>query len=175
MDVYAGPAEIADKPLTAAVIRERWERSLRTSRMEREQAAVNDMFLRNRHWVYWNRASNRLEEMPREPGRVRASVAKVGPDSRRIIAKLLRRPLVFDVRPTSPDDAAMHASRLAESALSDVHDRQQWEDLRHDHANVCWAHGVAGIKVEWDWRVGTPVGVDEQGRMRGTGDVTLDV
>ena len=29
--------------------------------------------------------------------------------------------------------------------------------------------------VEWDWRVGTPIGMDEQGRVHGTGDVKLDV
>ena len=175
MDVYAGPSNLSDKPLTATTIKERWDRSLRSSRMEREQAAVNDMFLRNRQWVYWNRATNRLEEMPRDPGRVRATVNKVGPDSRRVISKLLRRPLVFDVRPTSPDDAAVRASRIAEAAISEVHDTRRWEDLRHDHANVAWAHGQAGLKVEWDHTVGTPIGADAQGQMRGTGDVKIEV
>lgn len=175
MDMYSGPSHINDKPLTAATIRERWDQSLRATRMEREQAAVNDMFLRNKHWVYWNRATNRLEEMPREPARVRATVAKVGPDSRRVISKLLRRPLIFDVRPSSPDDAASHASRISEAALADAHDTQRWEDLRHDHANVCWAHGVAGIKVEWDHTTGTPIAMDERGQTRGTGDVKLSI
>jgi hypothetical protein len=161
--------------LTAKTVKDRWERSLRSNRAEREQAAVNDMFLRNKHWVFWNRSTSRLEEMPRDPSRVRATVAKIGPDSRRVISKLLRRPLVFDVRPTSADDAAARASRIAESALSEVHDKQRWEDLRHDHANVTWAHGVGALKVDWDWRVGTPIGFDEQGRLHGTGDVNLDV
>ena len=175
MDTYAGAAHLNDKPLTASTIKERWDRSLRSNRMELEQAAVNDMFLRSKQWVYWNRGTNRLEELPREPTRVRATVAKMGPDSRRIIAKLMRRPLVFDVRPTSPDDAAIRASRISESALSEVHDKQRWEDLRYDHANVAWAHGVAGLKVDWDHTVGTPIGADQQGQMRGTGDVRLDV
>ena len=175
MDLYAGPANINDRPISASTIKERWDRSLRASRMEREQAAVNDMFLRNKQWVYWNRSTNRLEELPREPTRVRATVNKVGPDSRRVISKLLRRPLVFDVRPTSPDDAAIRASRIGEAALSEVHDKQRWEDLRHDHANVAWAHGIAGLKVDWDHTTGAPIGMDEQGRMRGTGDVKLDV
>ena len=144
--------------------------------MEREQAAVNDMFLRNKQWVYWNRATNRLEELPREPARVRATVAKIGPDSRRIISKLMRRPLVFDVRPTSPDDAAIRASRIAEAALlrgarhaalggpaSRPRQRRVGARCRRDQGRV-------GLT-----RSGTPIGCDEQGRMRGTGDVKLDV
>src|SRR5207344_568787 len=31
------------------------------------------------------------------------------------------------------------------------------------------------IKVDWDGRVGTPIGMDQQGRMHGTGDVKLDI
>jgi hypothetical protein len=176
-DVYSYPANSPDeeKPLSASVIREKWDRSLRHSRFEREQAAVNGMFLRNRHWIYWNRSSGRLEELPREPSRVRATVPRVGPDSRRIIAKLMRRNLVFDVPPTSPDDAAMRAARIGESALVEAQRKQSWEDARHEHANCVWEAGVAGLCVEWDWRVGTPIGMDEQGRPIGTGDVKLSV
>lgn len=174
-DVYSYPAAREDAPLTPATVREKWDRSLRANRLEREQAAVNQMFLRNKHWVYWNRASGRLEELPREPSRVRATVPRIGPDSRRIIAKLLRRPLQFDVPPTSPDDAASRASRTAEAALVEAQRTQSWEELRHDHANTAWSDGVAGICVEWDWRVGTPLGVDQQGRVHGTGDVRLTV
>jgi hypothetical protein len=137
-----GAAPVEDKPLTPATIRERWDRSLRSTRIEREQAAVNSMFLRNKHWIYWNRASGRLEELPREPSRVRATVPRVGPDSRRILAKLMRRNLVFDVPPSSPDDAAIQASRLAEAAL--VQAQQGWEDLRLEHASACGRPGSPG-------------------------------
>ena len=174
-DLYAQPARSADEPLSAKSIREKWDRSLRSSRLEREQAAVNAMFLRNKHWIYWNRASGRLEELPREPTRVRATVPRVGPDSRRIIAKLMRRSLVFDVPPSSPDDAASRASRIAEAALVEAQRSMSWETIRHDHANCTWSDGVAGLAVEWDWRVGTPVGMDEMGRAHGTGDVKLSV
>ncbi|MDF2732996.1 MAG: hypothetical protein K0S92_1630, partial [Desertimonas sp.] len=177
-DVYSYPAQSsndANEPLTAAKVREKWDRSLRHSRIEREQAAVNGMFLRNKHWIYWNRSAGRLEELPREPSRVRATVPRVGPDSRRIIAKLMRRPLVFDVPPSSPDDASARASRIAESALVEAQRKQSWEDVRHEHANCVWEAGVAGLCVEWDHTVGTPVGMDEQGRPIGTGDVKLSV
>src|SRR5262252_6701343 len=98
--------------INASKIRELWDRSSRSMRQEREQAAVNGMFLRNRQWVYWNRASGRLEEVPRDPSRVRATVPRVGPDSRQIMSKLMRRNLVFDVQPSTPDDAAIRASRI---------------------------------------------------------------
>lgn len=174
-DVYETPAHREDQPLSPRTIRERWDRSLRSTRIEREQAAVNAMFLRNKQWLFWNRGSGRLEELPREPSRVRATVPRVGPDSRRIIAKLMRRGLVFDVPPTSPDDAAIQASRLAEAALSEAQRKQHWEDLRLDHAQCVWDAGVAGLCVEWDQRVGQPIGMDQMGRPIGTGDVRLSV
>src|SRR5262252_8889556 len=113
--------------INASKIRELWDRSSRSMRQEREQAAVNGMFLRNRQWVYWNRGSGRLEEVPRSPARVRATVPRVGPDSRRIIAKLMRRGLTFDVPPATPDDAAIRASRVGESALTQAQREQGWE------------------------------------------------
>src|SRR5215510_11314922 len=96
--IYSSPRR-EDAPLTPASIRERWDRSQRATRRVRELAAVNHAFLQSQMWLFWNRQTSRLEELPREPSRVRASVARVGPDSRRIIAKLMRRELVFDVPP----------------------------------------------------------------------------
>jgi hypothetical protein len=124
-------------------------------------------------WVYWNRATQRLEELPRDQARVRASVARVGPDSRRILSKLMRRNLVFDVPPSSPDDAATQAARLGESALTEAQREHAWEDIRIDHAQCAWEAGVAGLCVEWDQSVGTPLGMDETGRVIGTGDVRV--
>jgi hypothetical protein len=164
-----------DTPMTPAKVRELWERSSRATRTERQQAAVNASFLRNRQWVYWNRGSDRLEELPREPSRVRATVPKMGPDSRRIIAKLMRRPLMFDVPPTSPDDAATRASRIGEAALVQAQRERGWEQIRHLHAQQTWEAGVAGICVEWDWTAGAPIGTDERGRTVHTGQEKLTV
>ncbi len=163
----------SEKPLTARKIRDQWDRSVRATRQEREQAAVNHMFLRNRQWVYWNRASGRLEELPRDPSRVRATVPRVGPNSRRIIAKLMRREMQFDVPPSTPDDAAIRASRVGESALVETQRAQSWESIRHDHCWQVWEAGVAGLMVEWDWQVGAPVAMDPKGRAIGTGDVRV--
>lgn len=171
------PAPLPARPradvITASKVRELWDKGVKSTRQEREQAAVNMMFLRNKQWVYWNRASGRLEEVPRSPERVRATVARVGPDSRRIIAKLMRRPLQFEVPPTSPDDAAIRGSRIGESALAEAHRKQRWEQTRIDHATSCWEGGVAGLMVEWDASVGTPIGVDEMGQRVYTGDAKV--
>lgn len=161
------------EPVTASRVRDMWDKGVKSTRQEREQAAVNSMFMRNKQWVYWNRGTGRLEEVPRSPERVRATVARVGPDSRRILAKLTRRDLAFEVPPTSPDDAAIRGSRIGESALAEAHRRQRWETIRLDHATSCWEGGVAGLMVEWDATVGTPLGVDETGQMIHTGDVRL--
>src|SRR3954466_4983284 len=96
---------VQTQELDAAKVRDLWDKGIASVRQQREQAAVNGMFMRNRQWVYWNRASGRLEEVPRDPARVRATVPRIGPDSRRIIAKLMRRSMQFDVPPSTPDDA----------------------------------------------------------------------
>jgi hypothetical protein len=131
--------------------------------------------LLNQHWNYWNRASGRLEEIPRNPDRVRATVAKVGPDSDRILAKLTSRPLTWEVMPKSADDTAIQSSRVAESALFETCRKQGWEEIRYEHAHVTWAAGVGAIAIEWDDTVGTVIGVDPNGRELRTGDIKLSV
>lgn len=166
---------VSTQELNAAKVRELWDKGIKSVRQQREQAAVNGMFMRNRQWVYWNRVSGRLEEVPRDPARVRATVPRIGPDSRRIIAKLMRRGLTFDVPPATPDDAAIRASRVGEAALVEAQRKQGWEQLRHDHCWSTWEAGVAGLCVEWDDFQGTPVAMDQRGRTIGTGEVRLSV
>jgi len=162
-------------PLDPKEIRRRWDRALRSTQQIREQAAVNEQYILNQHWLRWNRAVGRLEEMPRNPDRVRATVNRVGPDSHRLLAKLTSRELTWDVAPNSPDDMAIQASRTSEQALHDTARKQQWEDLRYEHALATWQGGVAGIMVQWDDSVGTPVAMDENGGTIHTGDVCLTV
>src|SRR5262245_25951680 len=161
------------EPISPSKIRELWDNGVKSTRSEREQAAVNAQFLRNKQWCYFNRGSGRLEEVPRSPSRVRATVPRIGPDSRRIIAKLMRRALTFDVQPSSPDDAAIRASRIGEAALVETQRKQSWEDLRLDHTYCVWEAGTAAIAVDWDRSVGTPIGMAPNGRMISTGDVRL--
>lgn len=171
----AGMPAVQAPQMSAAQVKEKWATGTRAVRQERNQAAVNRMFLQNKHWVHYNRVTERLEELHRDPNRVRATVAKIGPDSRTLIAKLMRRPLTFDVPPATPDDAAIKGSRLAESVLVETSRRQNWERLRADHAWQTWEGGVAGVAVDWNRQAGTPLGQDEQGRLIATGDVELSI
>lgn len=166
------PDQPAREPISAKKIRERWDRSCRATREIREQASVNEQFILNRQWLRWNRASGRLEELPRNPDRVRITVNRLGPDSHRLLAKLTNRHLRWDVPPHSPDDASIQAARIAEQALAQTCDEQAWEDIRYDHALATWQGGVAGVMVEWDRRAGTPIAMDE-GRPIATGEVKL--
>ena len=170
------PTTTVDEPVfTAKMVRDAWDKGSRAIRQERQNAMLNQCFLLNQHWNFWNPASGRLEEVPRNPDRVRATVAKVGPDSARILAKLTSRPLVWEVPPKSPDDTAIQASRTSEAALAEVAREQGWEEIRFDHAHVAWTAGVGGIAVEWDDTVGTTIGVTPDGLEIKTGDVALTV
>jgi len=161
------------KQLGPKEIRERWDKSQRSTQQIREQAAINEQFILNRHWLRWNRAVNRLEDMPRNPDRVRVTVNRLGPDSHRLLAKLTSRELHWEVPPETPDDQSIQASRVAEQALFDTTRKQHWEDLRYEHALATWQAGVAGIMVEWDDQVGTPIAMDDRGGAVHTGDVKL--
>lgn len=160
--------------IDAKTVREKWDKAVRATRTEREIAAVNTAFIENRQWVFWNRHLNRLEDVPRDPQRMRVSINRLGATTDVILAKLMRRPLVFEVPPTSPDDAAVLASRIGEAALADAHRRLNWERVREDHACCVWEHGVGGLMVEWDSKYGEPVGEDpETGEILYTGEVCV--
>lgn len=166
---------MAEKPFTARVVTDAWNRGIKATRRQRQNAALNEAFLLNQHWNYWNQQTNRLEEMPRNPERVRATIAKVGPDSDRILAKLTSRPNVWEVPPQSPDDTAIRASRIAEAAVAQTAREQMWEETRFEHAHVAWGGGVGAIALEWDTSAGTVVGIDDMGGEIRTGDVKLTV
>ena len=171
------PARMAEegKPFTAKTVREAWDKGMKATRQERQNAVLNQCFLLNQHWNYWNRASGRLEEVPRNPDRVRATVAKIGPDSDRIIAKLTSRPLVWEQKPQSADDAAIRAARISEAAVAQIAQSQQWEEIRFEHAHVSWTAGVGAVAVEWDRTAGTPIGVTQDGKEVRTGEPKLSV
>jgi len=174
-DMYNGgtPEAMPQVELTGKKVQEAWDRSQRATQEERRTAALNQRFILNKHWNYWNQATGRLEELPRQPERVRATIARIGPDSNRLIAKMTQNDLSFEVMPDSPDDAAIQASKVAEAAVMETAREQSWEDYRYDHAFTTWIGGVGGMSVEWDQRTGTPIGVDQQGRTVATGDVLL--
>ena len=173
-DAYTGAPDKPIEEITPAKIREKWDHALRSVLVQREQAALNQRFLLNRHWSYWNRGSGRLEELPRQPERVRATIARIGPDSNRMIAKLTQNALTFEVMPDTPDDASIQASKVAESAVNQTARDQEWEEIRYDHASTCWSGGAAAISVDWDSSVGEPIDENPQtGEQILSGDAQL--
>jgi hypothetical protein len=56
-DSYSGGVDAPMEEVTPAKIRTKWDASLRSIQTQREQAALNQRFLLNRHWSYWNRGS----------------------------------------------------------------------------------------------------------------------
>jgi hypothetical protein len=175
MDVAPEKVAMEEKPFTAKTVTDAWDRGMKATRKERQDAVLNQCFLLNQHWNYWNKASGRLEEIPRNPDRVRATIAKVGPDSDRIIAKLTSRPLAWEVPPQGADDTAIQASRVSEAAVFATSREQAWEELRFEHAHVAWTGGVGAVAVEWDTSVGTTIGIGPDGAEIKTGDLALTV
>ena len=161
-DAYTGAADKQMEEVTPAKVRAKWDHSLRAIQEQRQQAALNQKFLLNKHWSYWNRGSGRLEELPRQPERVRATIARIGPDSNRMIAKLTQNALTFEVWPDTPDDAAIQASKVAESAINQVCRNDDWEDIRYDNASTIWCGGSGAICVDWDQSIGEPIGQDPE-------------
>ena len=92
-DNPASPAD-PEKQLTPRVVKDAWDRGTKSTLWERQTAALNQSFMLNRMWCYWNKGTGRLEELPRNPDRVRASIAKIGPDSNRIMATALSSALI---------------------------------------------------------------------------------
>lgn len=161
-------AEIKDPKVRE--IRERFDKGTSDIRDLQARAWEARAFLAGAQWMQWDRSFERLVEAHRNPERVRATVNRIGPDSRRIIAKLTSTPLQFDVIPDSPDDAARRGAALAESILSDTHREQDWEHLRAEHAWAAWEGGTALLAVDWDKSAGQPLGDHT-----GTGEVCVSV
>src|SRR5437879_3955525 len=178
MDRMTGQA--ADKgkkeaPMSAGKIRTLWEQGSRMIRPEQRQYWINRSFLRGEQWIYWDRARDRINEMPRDE-RVRAIVNKMWPATRTHAAKVLQRPLVFEVPPQTSDDASVLASRIGEGVLEHTSKEHNWEDLREKAWMNTWLGGTAVLSLDWDPRAGTMLGYDPiKGKSFGTGDIREQV
>jgi len=156
--------------ITASEIRKRWDDGSRALRRLVGHYRENVAFDSGNQWVSWNESRIELTQMPRQAERVRATINRLLPARRTAMAKLLRRPLVFEVIPTTADDQAMTAARLAESVLSDAAREQGWEDIRAQSSLSAWLGGTSVLSIEWDPGAGKPLGMLESGKPYGQGD-----
>lgn len=159
--------------ITAAEIRKRWEDGSKALQRLVGHYRENVAFDSGNQWIKWDENRTELVQIPRQDERVRATINRLLPARRTVMAKLHRRPLVFEVIPTSADDQAMTAARLAESVLSDVAREHGWEDIRAQASLSAWLGGTAVLSIEWDASAGEQLGMLDSGKPYGQGECVV--
>lgn len=140
----------------------------------RINAAYIDMPSQDSQWLYVHSGTGQLVQRPRDTRRVQATIPRVGPESRRIMAKLLRRPLVFEVAPDAPDGATIRAARTAEAVLTHTSEQHKWNKVREELAWQAWKGGTGALCLDWDPSAGTELLIDPVTlRPVGTGDIRV--
>lgn len=166
----------AKASITAAKIRERWDKGSKAVSAEQYQYAINHSFMRGDQWVYHHKSTNTIREVPRDPERVQVTANRLWPTSRIILAKVGRRELTFEVAPDSADDPHRIGAAKAEAAIEALRQRDNWESVRDELVRVCWEGGTALAALDWDAGAGQDLGTDEAtGRQVGTGDIKTTV
>lgn len=127
-----------------------WRKAVNTLRNEHMNYWLNYAFLDGAQWVWWNQSDNRLVEQPRDDQRARATIDRMGPNTRTIIAKATQRHLSFEVLPDGADDAHIRGARISETILRTLHTEHDWEILRERHLQAMWKGGTAAICVDWN-------------------------
>lgn len=159
--------------ITAAKIRDLYEKGVRDIREQILEYQLNAAYLEGQQHIYRHQYTNQIVQIPKPKRRVRATVPRLGPESRRIFSKLLKRPLVFEVTPDSPDDESIRGAAIAEGVLLDLARRQKWERLREEVALGAWKGGTAFLCLDWDSQAGRYLGSTPSGKSMGEGDVRV--
>lgn len=171
-DAPTQPSSGDDRKITAGKIRSLYEASNKSIARELREFEIAKSFLANEQWVSWNRTTNSVASVPRDPNRVRRTNNRLTPSTRTIMAKLLRRALVFEVPPMGSDDATIQGARTAAAVLHHTHSEHKWEQLREEQILGAWQGGTGLLAVDWDPQAGTGLGVNpETGKEFGTGDI----
>jgi hypothetical protein len=162
--------------LTPKLVRERYDESVRHMRRQMYEYALNQWMLLGEQWLYFNSTTNSLAQLPRDPARTRITANRLWPGSRHLMAKLLSRPLVFEVQPGDSDDATVRGAHTSQAVLTDLHREHNWEDLREQMAWATWVGGTAVLAMDWDPKGGTTLGqLPLSGQPFGTGEITESV
>jgi len=118
---------------------------------------LNHAFLLGSQWVWFHPQTRRLDEIPRDPERVQATMNRLWPNSRIIISKAMQRELTFEVPPSAADDASIRGAKIAESIVEVTRVEHDWEKLREEWYWTAWKGGTAVVCVDWDPKAGTAV------------------
>lgn len=140
-----------------AHVRSQYEKGLEGISQQLMDYWANHAFLLGDQWLWINKRTRSLEELPRDPERVMATVNRLHPTSRAIMAKAMQRELVFEVTPTAADDATLQAARLGESILEAKRQSANWELIREKATWMAWKGGTAALAVDWDPEANSPL------------------
>jgi hypothetical protein len=175
-DGLAKPGRKAVPPVTARMVEDRYQKAVHYQRKEAFDYQLARAMLEGDQWVYYDRVTNSLRQIPRDAGRVRATMNRIWPASRTVISKALSRPLTFEVPPGDSDDASIRGAHLAQSVLQHLWRDHNWETLREQASWASWLGGSAIIAVDWDAKAGTSIGMSPMtGNKIGTGDIVESV
>jgi len=169
----AAPGKRKAPPVTAGSIERAYDKSVHYMRKEGFEYQLAQAMLNGDQWVYYDRVTNALRQIPRDSGRVRATMNRLWPASRTIISKALSRQMRFEVPPGGSDDASIRGAHLSQSVLYHLWRDHRWEELREHIAWATWLGGSALLAVDWDPKAGTSIGLSPlTGESIGVGDVT---
>lgn len=144
-------------PVSARLVRDRYEAGLKTVRSDLQEYWMNHAFLHGHQWIWFNPSTRRLDDLPRDPDRVQATFNRMWPNSRIIISKSMQRELTFEVIPSAADDASIRGAKLAESIVEATRHDHDWEVLREKLHWATWKGGTAALCIDWDPEAGLPV------------------
>lgn len=166
-----GPVPAPGLPITAAYIKSKYEASNKYLLEESWNYTLNRTFMNGNQWIWRDRVQNTLRSVPRDPSRTRITDNQIWPISRHLLAKLLSRPLVFEVPPNEADDATVQGSQTAEAVLRALYKEHKWEELREQMAWNTWLGGTGILAIDWDPNAGPTIGHTDFGASFGSGEI----
>lgn len=167
------PPTPGENPITAAKIRKKYDDGTRNIRNEQLIYQENAAYIEGEQWVYRHNTRQEILQLPRNPRKVRVTIPRLGPESRRIFSKLLKRPLVFEVTPDAPDDLTVRGAAMAQGVVTSLARQQKWERLREELCWTTWKGGTGILCLDWDTTAGRYIGDDINGRSLNEGDVKV--
>jgi hypothetical protein len=146
--------KMVDDQYGASFITERYTKAVSTIRNHVNEFWLNHAFVINHQWLYIAKGTGQLNDMPEDSDRVQATVNRMWPNCRVIIAKLTQREMPFEVNPDAADDASVKGARLSENVLSQTARDHDWEVIREKLAWSTIKGGTAAMSISWDGNAG---------------------
>jgi len=132
-----------------AEIAEKWEQAFGHSREHVREYHLNHAFLEGYQWMQWNPVELQVQGLPEDTDRIQAVMNRMRSNTRTVVAKLMQRPLLFQVLPSGYDDVSLRGARLGEGLLADYRKNHNWEVLREGHIKATIKGGTGIIAVEY--------------------------